>query len=88
MKLLEDFTENKARDMVGIGVVIAVHIGLAGFFMGRELALLFYLFPIVLVPWFVARNLGLVLIVISAIIGFTVVVLSGETYLQPIISWL
>lgn len=70
------------------GWVFVLGIGAIDLLIGRELSLaLFYLIPIVMVTWFLGRNYGLVISVLSAITWCVADGLAGQTYSHPAIRF-
>ena len=69
-----------------IGVVLIALVGLLDFKTGYELSFsLFYLLPISLVVWFGGKRLGVTASIVSALVGLSTDVLSGNHYSQPVI---
>jgi len=69
-----------------VGGELVVVLGVIDYLTGYEISLsLFYLFPIVLVTWFVSRRLGVMFSILCAIVWYFADALSGQTYSYPAI---
>jgi predicted signal transduction protein with EAL and GGDEF domain len=88
MNLLAHLQKGSRLFLFIIGCLFVVGVGLADYLTGNELSFsLFYLIPIVLVTWFLGRNLGLMICVISAVTWFFADKLAGDVYSNPFIGY-
>ncbi len=68
--------------------MLVVSLGLIDYLTGPEIAFsIFYLFPILLVTWFVGRSVGIVISIVSAVVWLLADLLAGHIYSHQIIPY-
>src|SRR5438876_217080 len=76
------------RAIIFSAVVLVLLIGFVDFLTGPEISLsIFYLVPVSLVTWFLARNSGIALSVLSGAIKFTADILMHPGQTSPVIPF-
>lgn len=86
-KILENSIK-KTFFLMGVSLIFVAVIGVADFVIGHEFSFsLFYLFPIVLVTWFLGRNYGLAISFIAAVTWHLADIMSGHIYSLPVIAY-
>lgn len=71
-----------------VGLASVFLLGYVDYATGKDLSfLVFYLFPIILVSWYVGRGNGFIVAALSGIVWFIVDVLSNSVYAYPVASY-
>ncbi|HCJ67236.1 MAG TPA: GGDEF domain-containing protein [Elusimicrobia bacterium] len=74
--------------LITLGLMLVVSLGLIDYLTGPEIAFsIFYLFPILLVTWFVGRSVGIVISIVSAVVWLLADLLAGHIYSHQIIPY-
>ena len=74
--------------LIASGFVLLLFVGVGDYITGIELNIsIFYLLPISLIIWFVNMRAGVFLSIVSVAIGLAADLISGHTYLHPMIIY-
>jgi signal transduction histidine kinase len=81
-------TRQSKRFLIASGLVLLLFVGVSDYITGTELDMsIFYLVPICLAVWFVNTSAGVFLSIASAATGLAADLISGHTYLHPMIIY-
>jgi len=91
IKRVTEYFSNRSKLSLSVyGFIIALFvaflIGIVDYETGYELSLsIFYLLPITFIVWFVGRNAGVIISIVSSIVEFIANFEAGRTYSHPLI---
>lgn len=89
LKRILDLERQSKQNLIILGLVLVVLLGVVDFFTGNELEVtIFYLLPISIVAWFVERRYAVLISILATVMWFSANELNGSTYSHPaIFAW-